>query len=442
MYEGDVRGINPAAVVEEYDRRKLARLSDRELADAVGDVVSDPLATEATVTSFALHAPLELLARASLLSFVAPHARRVARLRIVAVAARYEQAGARLARPDEIEEASPEVLAEELGLAISRGDLAAVDAFSGALGARCSPERIRRILAADVLDRLGAAGHANIYFDLVRAAPLANAGRLFRPLARELAKSPERRMAIPAVIDSSPERRGSSFAAVISKAPLLGAPSDSGIAPLVEHAEHAGLVADLLAEIGPELDARPGELAQELLRVAASMMLQGPPEHAPYGWTHCLTLSQAALASAGDGAPPAQAIATAATYVAAFWSALAERPFNPGAPSDSWLLRPDALTGDLGQSMSEVRGLDEPDATRITRDLASRAAIANDAHHVKYTLACLRAAEADPAARSTFLAAATCLADWWRAHPDDNDLLAEQLPVAAGRRGRFAALVA
>jgi len=249
-------------------------------------------------------------------------------------------------------------------------------------------------------------------------------------------------MAIPAVIDSSPERRGSSFAAVISKAPLLGAPSDSGIAPLVEHAEHAGLVADLLAEIGPELDARPGELAQELLRVAASMMLQGPPEHAPYGWTHCLTLSQAALASAGDGAPPAQAIATAATYVAAFWSALAERPFNPGAPSDSWLLRPDALTGDLGQSMSEVRGLDEPDATRITRDLASRAAIANDAHHVKYTLACLRAAEADPAARSTFLAAATCLADWWRAHPDDNDLLAEQLPVAAGWRGRFAALVA
>ena len=45
--------------------------------------------------------------------------------------------------------------------------------------------------------------------------------------------------------------------------------------------------------------------------------------------------------------------------------------------------------------------------------LATVAATHHDAHLVKYTLACLDAAEADPSARRLHLAAAATLAGWW-----------------------------
>jgi hypothetical protein len=248
-------------------------------------------------------------------------------------------------------------------------------------------------------------------------------------------------MARRAVVDSSPGPRGASVAALIAETPLSGAPPSRGVAPLVERAEHAGVVANVLAEIGPELRTRPEELARELLRVAALTMLQGTTDQAPYGWTHCLTLSQAALADAGASTPPAEAVATAATYVTAFWSGLAQQPFDPDARSASWRPRAEGRESNANRAPATVGGSGGPGVAPMVRDLASRAAMANDAHHVKYTLACLRAAEADPEARWLFLDAAAHLADWWSAHPDDDDTLVEQLPSEAEVRGGIASLV-
>jgi hypothetical protein len=51
--------------------------------------------------------------------------------------------------------------------------------------------------------------------------------------------------------------------------------------------------------------------------------------------------------------------------------------------------------------------------------LAANASRHHDAHLVKYTLACFDAADADPAHRHLYLAAAASLAAWWAApHPD------------------------
>jgi hypothetical protein len=46
-------------------------------------------------------------------------------------------------------------------------------------------------------------------------------------------------------------------------------------------------------------------------------------------------------------------------------------------------------------------------------ELATRASVQRDAHLVKYTLACLDAAAADPDRRRLYLGAAASLVGWW-----------------------------
>ena len=49
--------------------------------------------------------------------------------------------------------------------------------------------------------------------------------------------------------------------------------------------------------------------------------------------------------------------------------------------------------------------------------LASRAAVLEDAHLAKYTLACFDAARDDPEAGRLYLAGAAHLGAWWRSQP-------------------------
>ena len=53
------------------------------------------------------------------------------------------------------------------------------------------------------------------------------------------------------------------------------------------------------------------------------------------------------------------------------------------------------------------------DELTIVSQLATRASVQRDAHLVKYTLACLDAAAADPPQRRLYLAAAASLVAWW-----------------------------
>ena len=76
-----------------------------------------------------------------------------------------------------------------------------------------------------------------------------------------------------------------------------------------------------------------GERARAVLRAAAWSMLLEPGDHAPYGWSHCLTMPQAVLGLAGT-VDPSIALAVAATYVVGFRSALAVNPLEPVFPTE------------------------------------------------------------------------------------------------------------
>jgi hypothetical protein len=418
-------GIQQSELIDEYDRRRLEELSDTALVGAAASLLGLPLASDEPAGSFVLHAPLELLARAWLLAYVAPAWRPAARLRIVSLVCGYERAGQAMDLPGRPLAVEPTEALVRLGSAIATGDLEEVDALAAFLGGCCSAGEVSGALAHQALTHLGAAGHANIYLDLSKSGPVGAAGpRLVWPMARELAKSPGRAMCIPAPSTPSDQMSTEGISEGLSHLELVGPAGATGIAAMVEHAEAQGVPASLLDRTAPALWAQPYPSGMELLRCAALIMLQGPPEHAPYGWTHCLTLPHSALAQAGEVSDPRRPTAVAATYVAAHWSTLADRCFNPAwVPEPVSLEFAEALEAGPAMAASAVWHAPDEELTGMEQDLATRAAVSHDAHHVKYSLACLRAAASDRPARRLYLAAASYLCAWWIAHPDGADPL-------------------
>ena len=103
-------------------------------------------------------------------------------------------------------------------------------------------------------------------------------------------------------------------------------------------------------------------------------------------------MPQAVMALAGAGVRPRTALAVAGTYAAGFRMAHGTvqlpaclEPADAGAPEATW------------------------------EDVATAAALHEDAHLVKYTLAARWAADDDPAFAGLYLAAAAHLVEWWRA---------------------------
>ena len=393
-----------------------------QLVGAVARVVARP--TVAPADSFVLHAPLELLARAGLLRHVRPDARHAARRRIVRLAEEYRAAGPSV--PDPRPEAfdSPEAAATALVGAIRAGDLDAVDRAASAFGEQAGPEEIRRLLAAPVARSLAAAGHASILLYLLpRIAPGGEVtGTVLRGPARELARHPDWRLHW--FDDDDGIVAGSPLAAALLEVPVLGVPGSDFIFPLMHQAEESGVARRLLsAAVAGEPDVAAARV--ELARVAAWSMLQEPPDHAPYGWSHCLTMPQAVTGVAGDGPEARTAVAVAATYVVGFRAALGQVALSP-----STALAPSThrhLADAIGAGRDDAAGwvLHAPDAAldAVRAELASRASAHHDAHLVKYTLACFDAAALDPAGARVFLAAAASLSAFWAALPAD-DLVA------------------
>ena len=106
---------------------------------------------------------------------------------------------------------------------------------------------------------------------------------------------------------------------------MLGLPGSNFIFPIMNQAEESGVAAKLLAGV---IDGDAESAGRDLARIAALSMLQEPPDHAPYGWSHCLTMPQAVIALAGHGSEPRTAIAVAATHVVGFRAALGERSLD------------------------------------------------------------------------------------------------------------------
>ena len=315
----------------------LVELSDEALVTEVARTIGRPLVdVPAGRSSFVLHAPLELMARAELLAFVEPGQRDAARTRIAEVATGYLASGTPVPEPS-----GSVADARELAAAVDSGDVDRVDRAAVTVGATLGPEQLRAQLVDAVVDRLGAAGHATIYLSLLgRTRPRGFAGMLLRPVARELALEHELRLTLPrrAEVDDPDGSVNDRLAAALASVPSCGPSPSAFIAPTLLHAERSGTYDVLLVDGG---FAAPAPTPHRLLRVAAATMLQGKHEVAPYGWSHCLTLSQAPLQLAGVARDPAACVYVAAAQIAAHWATdgggvldLDRRPEPPETGSD------------------------------------------------------------------------------------------------------------
>src|SRR5262245_6022089 len=179
---------------DQYVARGLDRLSDARLVAEVAAVLTTP--RRAAADSFVLHAPLELVARAALLPYVDPARHASARLRLAAVSGGFEAFGPPLPGPGMVSFDSLATAAARLQDALARGELDDIDTAARWLGRRARPDELRRLLADEILPRLGAAAHAPIFFyHLPRVAPRGElTGELLRGLARELGREPDWRL--------------------------------------------------------------------------------------------------------------------------------------------------------------------------------------------------------------------------------------------------------
>lgn len=354
------------------------------------------LVPSAVESSFLIHAPLELLARAALLPLVPEAHREAARGRIVAIGERYlrEFRPAATPAPLEFEDAEQAMHALRRGLDEPNTEL--VDSAVNWLAARHDVKTLRRRLLPLVIDRVGLAAHAPILFaELPRLADrLDGLAGLLRAPMHTLAKEPG---TVISRLESDAELSAQTLEHRLGNTPHVAIDSSS-IAPRLRAVQP--LVKPLLAGV-ERLSTEV--VRRSLLRVAAQSMLEDDPAGAPYTWTHCLTLPLAVLENADVMTDVGAAHVVAATHVLAFRA-------TSGRVT---------LARDWKPSRTLAERFEPVSATRASalRTLVVRAALHHDAHLVKYTRACLDAATHDPENELLFFAAAERLGAWWDEHP-------------------------
>lgn len=405
-------------VLDEYERAGAADWTDDALIAFVSDSLARPKVAPAD--SFILHAPLEVLARILLLRRVAPADRDEARRRLFWVASTYAGAGEEL--PDPAPggpESAPADVAVRLVTALEAGDLDDIDRYSWALASRADPAALRRLLGPTVARSLAAAAHGSIFLSLLGRAQPGSGGLALalRSLARELGRHPDWKLRW--FEDPGEASPPASLVEALLDVPVLGPAGNNSIQPIMAQAEDSGLAPSLLSGVAEGPPDLP-RVRAEISRLAAWSMLQERSGHA-YGWSHCLTMPQAVLAVAGAGDPldDRAAIAVAATHVVGFRAALGHGELEPGyappeaPPSDFVTALDESPAAAAAFAWHTARGRDAEATTSLEIALAGRAARHHDAHFAKYTLACFDAADADPAERPLYLAAAAFLAGHW-----------------------------
>lgn len=395
-----------------WERFPLASASDARLIEAVASAIMPPKLD--SPSSFALHAPLELLARAALLTRVAPSARAAARRQIAAIATRYAQAGPEIELPRQAFD-HPQQGLEALLAALREGNLDGSNAALSYLLDHLPLWQIRAALIDVVSPMLGAAGHAPIMLaGLPRLAhSIAGLGALLHAPLRSLARAAELRLSWQDHVRTEPplaDPEAELWLRLARVSPVVAA-SDS-IAPTLLAVQGSGDAERLLA--GPCRALTPPAAQRVLLRIAALSMLRDTPAHAPYGWTHCLSLPQAVLANTDASTDPSALVAIAATHVLAFRAT--QSTVALPLVWDAQALAGDGAADAPQAAAAGVYAADAASHPALITELATQAALHQDAHVAKYTLACLDAAQQDPPAGPLFLAAATYLQAWWVSH--------------------------
>lgn len=174
-----------------------------------------------------------------------------------------------------------------------------------------------------------------------------------------------------------------------------------------------------VADMGDAAGSAPGDVAGMACVVAARLMLTAQTE-LEYGWSHCLTLPEAAWTFAHGGEVDEELAALVAlSYVVGFiaalgfpgWPSLPTAGSTPATKIDSF--RQALASPTPTDAVPICLGATEPFARQAWGEVVSMASEMEDAHLVKYVHSCLRSASRKPAAEPIFLAAATRLLARW-----------------------------
>jgi hypothetical protein len=423
-----VASIDPTNAVNQYRSRGLEQLSDASLYRAVVGIVSKPARG---VTSFTLHAPLEVMARYGLLRFVQPAERELARLQMVTSGAVYANRVRTLALPASLNPLPDLPTAStELTRMFHRADPDGLDAIVQRIAGQFGLPCLVSLLAPLTLPTLTGASHSHIglWLLLRHGEPTeVEQAALLRVAARALDPT-ERMRSFSGLALQSRERLNMTSGQIerdlLRKLanPPKGRPASASIRFLVESGEATGNADRLFGDlVNHDLtDAQMNAAFRAILRVAAHEMLQDDVQQAKFGWSHCLTLPQSAFGLGSFNMDRKLALAAALVWITAYRSVLSRRtldfswtpaPVRSASLMEALQTSPQVAAGRVWHAPDS-----ELDDIRVT--LATQASIRNDIHLVKYTRATFDMGTLDPAHSRLYLAAAAHLcAVWMREYP-------------------------
>lgn len=421
-----IGGIDPKNLVDGYEDRALGELSDAELFDQICPIVARPPARG--LTSFTLHAPLEVMARYGLMRLVEPSERELARLQMVASAAVYGHQVDLIPAPARVYSfADANTAAGELTSTFASGDADGMEAMVLSVALQFGTKSLLNLLTPLALPTLTGASHSHIgLWLLLRHAEPAGVedASLLRAAARALAADPTGQMksfqgmSIDGTqhLKTPPEQVSKEILDKFAD-PAKGTLSGQSIRELVEAGEKTGNVDALFGDFirhdlsQPQIDAA----FRAFLRVSAHSMLQDDLEQAKFGWSHCLNLPQSAFGLSSVTTNRKLALAAALVWVVAYRSVLSDRAldfgWHPQPIKDASVL--EALQTSPAAAASRVWHAPDAELSAIWRILATEASIRNDVHLVKYTRACLDMGAFDPEHVRLYLAAAAHLCALW-----------------------------
>jgi hypothetical protein len=420
-------GIDPGKLVDEYERRDLDGLGDAELCRQAAAIVSRPLLKGGS--SFTLHAPLELLARYGLLPLVAPRERKLARLQLAASAAAFEAASPGSGPPLKIAAfPNPADARAELRRVFDKRDADGLEAVVLQFAAQYGAASLVHLLTPLALPTLSGASHSHIgLWLLLRHGRTSDNGdaSLLRAAVRALAADPKGRlrsfagMALEGgkPLTQDPARVEQDVLRKLT-APRRGKQAYGSMRTLISAGEATGNADALFGDfIRGDLTAEQIDAAfRAVLRTCAHSMLQHDASFAKFGWSHCLTLPQAACGLSSFNINRKLALAAALVWITAYRSVLSDRDLDlnwaPARPSGSSSLE-EALRTSPAAAAARVWHAEPDELPLVRQTLATEASIRPDQHLVKYTRACLDLVSFDPQAEKLYLAAAASLCGLW-----------------------------
>ncbi len=431
--ENPLSGIEPSEVMRSYDSLGLADWSDFELLRAAASIVSEP---KLEFSSFAMHAPLELLARFCLLPLVAPKDRRLARIQIVATTAVYRSDGPAVEQPrvEALDVGFPSAIIPSLRQAISEGNVQRSDQLFTALGERFDPLTVLGSVADLSLRTVTGGAHTHIGLMLLAriwAEAVPEILKLPRAGVRYMAAAPDLNLKPT----TGPGRLGELLEA-LARVPRL-ASVGVGIQGMVQTSEEEGLVEAVLGD-GFTAGSAPVDWEDAIrtaCRVAALSMLADSREAAKYIWTHCLTLPQAAWGLARVLRDPSfrmQAARSAVTWVISFRAAAGNGHLDTRPEIKPVKMDMTEALYDSPEAAASVAWHAEPgERDRLIRVVATEAAIRIDAHLIKHTRACLDLALMDSEQARLYYAAAAYLCSLWCTE-EPREVIAQRLAARPG----------